>query len=318
MLAPDQPGAYILALANSLQSPELRTRLASALSTNFTELRRGFESGQLEITADDRDVFEQLLKLNPESLQANRSLQAGDWVLQFNIMRALRPPRAASQKVTELYRPFDAAQFNFNKPFLQPEIFWQGKWQASELRVLYNKFPLAPWHLLIVPNAELGHAQYLTREYHQLAALLVAQQQAELPGLTLGFNSLGAFASVNHLHFHAVIRQAPFPVESKQWKHHGGDREYPLSLRVFASAQDSWDEIEHLHARSQAYNLLYTQGGIYVIARQFQNTVEVPDILHGAGWPELCGEITLTSNTDVEADIADKIQLGLGMLNLDH
>jgi diadenosine tetraphosphate (Ap4A) HIT family hydrolase len=316
MLAPDEPGAYILALANSLQSAELRAQLAAALSANFAELKRGFEAGRLDITADDREVFQQLLAINPQALETNRKMQAGDWAIQLNSMRALRPPRAASQTVTRLTRAFDADKFNFNKPFLRPEILWQGMWQGNELRVLYNKFPLAPWHMLIVPNPALGHAQFLTADYHFMAAQLVLQQQAALTGLTLGYNSLGAYASVNHLHFHGVIRERAFPVESRQWKHHGGHRAYPLSLCWFESAEASWDEIERLHAASQAYNLLYTRQGIYVMARQFQNSVEVPAIMRGAGWPELCGEVTVTSMADVEGDTADNIQRGLGLLSV--
>ena len=316
MLAPDAPGAYILALANSLQSSALRAQLAAALANNFSQLKTAFAAGELNAAADDMDVFRQLLEINPDALNTSRTMQAGDWVLQLNSMRALRPPRAAAQVVTELYQAFNNEKFNFNKAFLRPEILWEGPCQDIALRVLYNKFPLAPWHVLIVPNPAHGNAQLLTRNYHQLAAQLVVQQHAVLPGLTLGYNSLGAFASVNHLHFHGVIRERELPVESNQWRHHGGEREYPLALKVFATADDSWDEIERLHAASQAYNILYTQKGVYVMARKFQNSVEVPVILRGAGWPELCGEITLTSMQDVTGDTADDIMRGLTLLSV--
>jgi len=34
----------------------------------------------------------------------------------------------------------------------------------EKLRVLYNKFPFAPWHLLIMPEAEQQHPQFLTQK----------------------------------------------------------------------------------------------------------------------------------------------------------
>ncbi len=158
--------------------------------------------------------------------------------------------------------------------------------------------------------------QYLTREYHQLAAELVVQQQSVLPGLYLGYNSLGAYASVNHLHFHAVIRERELPVEAEHWTHRGGTRDYPLSVRLFDSISDSWEYIETLHAAGQTYNVLYTHYGIYLLVRKAQNTVEVPVCMQGAGWPELCGEVALAAMPEDMNTIAAQITEGLSLLSV--
>jgi len=307
MLAPDALGAYILVLANSLQSQDLRTRLIAALQSNFIELKGSFDAGTLRATPDDIDVFQKLITVDPGTLALSRYIRAGDWLLVENALRALRPARAARHVITDLQQGFDAEKFNFNKPFLRPEILWQDSWQGHDLRVLYNKFPLARHHLLVVPDAEQGLPQYLTRHYHEMAVELVQYSQQCLPGLYIGYNSLGAFASVNHLHFHVVIRERGFPVEAAHWTHRGGNRDYPLTIRLFDSAAKSWKLIERLHEAGQTYNILYTHYGVYLLARKAQNTIALPECLQSAGWAELSGEVTLScapaANSKVTADI---------------
>ena len=316
MLMPDALGAYILVLANSLQTDDLRAQLTPGLQSTFSELERVFKEGTLKATADDIAVFEKLLALDPDDLTLTRRIEAGDWLLLLNMIRGLRPARAARQVITDLQQPFNSEGFQFNKPFLQPEILWQGALKNVQLRVLYNKFPLAPYHLLLAPDPEQGMPQYLTHEYHQLAAELVAQEQSVLPGLYLGYNSLGAYASVNHLHFHAVIRDREFPVEAGHWTHRGGVRDYPLSVRLFDSIADSWEYIEALHAAGQTYNVLYTHYGIYLLVRKAQNTVEVPVCMRGAGWPELCGEVVLGAMPEDMNTITAEITEGLSLLRV--
>jgi diadenosine tetraphosphate (Ap4A) HIT family hydrolase len=315
MLMPDALGAYILALANSLQAADLRAQLATDLKLNFAELKRRFDAGALNATVDDAAVFEKLLALGSENLALTQRSEAGDWLLVLNALRALRPARAAMQVITDLQQAFNAEGFHFNKPFLKPEILWQGALKNVQLRVLYNKFPLAPYHLLVVPDPEQCRPQFLTREYHQMAVELVTHEQNVLPGLYLGYNSLGAYASVNHLHFHAVIREAELPVEAKHWRHRGGTRCYPLSVRLFDSIAASWEYIEALHAAGQTYNVLYTHYGIYLLVRKAQNTVEVPVCMRGAGWPELCGEITFSASPENKAAVATEITQGLRLLS---
>ncbi len=96
------------------------------------------------------------------------------------------------------------------------------------MRVLYNKFPFAPWHLLVVPEPEQTLPQFLTQTHHARMMALVTEQADALPGLGMAFNSLGAYASINQLHFQGFVREAPFPVELPRWRHNGGEDEYPL------------------------------------------------------------------------------------------
>ena len=265
MLSPDQAGACILVLANSLQDTGLSNELKSALNVNFREVQQGIRQGSLDITDDDLAVFTAIENAGVEPLSCWQRFRVGDWELVYNPMRALRPARASSEAVSCITQPFDAARFNFNKPFLKPEILWQGDWHGIELRVLYNKFPFAPFHLIVVPDPSLQMPQYLTAEYHALIWSLLVQQQSVLPGFAVGYNSLGACASVNQLHFQSIIREDPLPIE----------RGNPLSQRhravgLTVAELDVFELIELLPAQQLAQGQgVETALGEVVINRVF-------------------------------------------------
>ena len=223
------------------------------------------------------------------------------WELNVNPVRALRPARASGEVFDVIRRPFDVDKFNFNKPFLRPEIIWEGRWQKTQLRVLYNKFPFAPYHLIIVPDAEALPPQYLTREYHNLIWQLLEQQQTVLPGFGAGYNSLGACASVNHLHFQSFMRESRLPVELPHWQHNGGGEPYPMSCFTFDSAQACWRLIDQYHRNNQPYNLLYRPGCCYVLPRVPQGNERVLPRVRGAGWIEECGVFNVDGYDELES-----------------
>jgi len=307
MLSPGQAGAFILVLANSLQDEGLHNALKAVLGKNFTELQQGIRQGGLDITGDDLAVFTAVENAGVESLSCWQQNDIADWELVYNPMRALRPARSSSEIIRRVRKPFDAARFNFNKPFLQPEIFWQGTWRGVDLRVLYNKFPFAPCHLIVVPDPELQMPQYLAQEYHALIWDLLLGQQSALPGLAVGYNSLGACASVNHLHFQSIIREHPLPIERGKWEHNGGNEAYPMRCHVFESEPESWRLIEKFHADNQAYNLFYRPGRCYVMPRRLQGDENVAPRVRGAGWIEECGVFSLSSLAELETVTATEI-----------
>jgi diadenosine tetraphosphate (Ap4A) HIT family hydrolase len=315
MLSPEQAGACILVLANSLQDAGLHNELKAALRKNFTEIQQGIRQGGLDITGDDLAVFKAIENAGVESLPCWQQYSFADWELVYNPMRALRPARASSETIDSIRQPFDAARFNFNKPFLRPEILWQGDWCGVDLRVLYNKFPFAPCHLIVVPDPDVQMPQYLTAEYHALIWDLLAQQQGVLPGLAVGYNSLGACASVNHLHFQSIVREQPLPIERDKWKHNGGSDVYPMRCHVFESKPESWRLLEKFHADNQAYNLFYRPGRCYVIPRRLQGDERVAPRVRGAGWIEECGVFSISSLAELETVTATEIEESLRSLS---
>ena len=291
-------GVYILVLANAAHDPALWARLSPALAKRHAELasrltpalRRGDTLAEPD---DDVMVFLKLNLLGFENLGQMQSRRAGPWQVMFNPLRALRPPRSSGQRFDGLLRPFDAAGFHFNKPFLAKEVFWEGELAGKPARLLYNKFPFARLHGLLVPDPDKQSPQMLTPELHGWAWHLCAL--AGIPGLCLGYNSIGAGASVNHLHFQSFVQPDPLPVQDPRFSHNGGSEPYPLPCKRFTEPADAWFEIDRLHAQQIPYNLLYAKNCMQLIERVPQDSDRLSARSQGYGWSEMAGAVTLFS-----------------------
>lgn len=306
-------GVHILVLANAAYDGALWRQLAAPLAARHAELaaaigntlRRG---GRLAEPEDDVMVFLKLMAIGFDHLQTTESRQAGPWELSFNPIRALRPPRMSGEKIDRLMRPFDQAGFHFNKPFLAREVFWEGELAGKPARLLYNKFPFARLHGLLVPEPTRELPQYLTPELHGWAWDVCAQTGAAVPGFCLAYNSYGALASVNHLHFQSFVQKNPLPLQSAAFTHNGGEQAYPLPCRRFTDMEAAWFHLDELHSRGTPYNLIYAADGLHVLARAAQGSHPLAAWNAGFGWSDLAGAITLFSREEYdgigEADIA--------------
>lgn len=310
MLTPDGLGAFILVLANSMQDTALHRQLAGALAATFARLQASHPQGP----EDDLSVFAALAASGIDRLGCWETCKAEPWERVINPLRSLRPARASGEVFSNLRRPFDPGRFHFNKPFLRPEILWEGVWQGGNLRVLYNKFPFAPWHLLVVPEPEQCLPQFLTQARHERMQALVTEQAPILPGLGLAYNSLGACASVNQLHFQGFVRAEPLPLESPRWVHNGGQQPYPVACLRATSAADAWKVINARHAHHQPYNLLYRADACYILPRVGQGLVAGPDWAQGMAWHELCGVFTLPDRQAMDACTPGAIHAALAGL----
>jgi hypothetical protein len=296
-------GVYILVLANAAYDPALWARLAPALEQRHAELaaaltdtlRQGQKLGEPD---DDVMVFLQLNMIGFEHVGLMESRVAGPWRLMFNPIRALRPPRISGMKFDGLMREFDAAGFHFNKPFLAKEILWQGTLAGKPARVLYNKFPFARLHGLLVPEPSRALPQFLTPELHQWAWDVC--RQSDLPGLCLGYNSYGAGASVNHLHFQSFVQPHPLPVQDERFVPNGGSEPYPLPCLRFDDATDAWLELDRLHRNDAPYNLIYSKDCAHLVARAPQDCAALADPTRGYGWSEMAGAVTVFSRKAFE------------------
>jgi diadenosine tetraphosphate (Ap4A) HIT family hydrolase len=306
-------GAYILVHANACFDAEIYQRLKGGLAQRFNQLvaycREALSEGQaLAGAEDDQLVFLKLMAIGFEDIRATEFRQTGGWELQFNHVRAFRPSRISRQPVLGISRPFDPNGFNFNKPYLRKEVFWAGELLGEEVELLYNKFPFAPLHGLLVPDRRARHEQFLSRRYHNYAWRLAEDLGAGLPGLGIAYNSYGAYASVNHLHFQLYVRSSALPLENGRWNHNGGGLYYPLSCKVFSSASEAWAFIETLHEREISYNLIYRPGRLYCFARKPQGSYGRAPWTHGFAWYELAGGITTFSRSDFDTLDATAIE----------
>ena len=322
MLSADELGAFILVLANSQQDAFLKKELRGDIEKTFIKLKENFLNGKLKATQDDIDVFKKIIDIDINAISEWQSKKVGDWQVVYNSMRQLRPTRASSQILNSIKQDFDEAKFHFNKPFLKPEILWEGSCkcindQEIELRVLYNKFPFSDYHLLIVSSPEKNSPQLLTKESHQLIFSLVQEYHTIFPGFGVGFNSLAAGASVNHLHFQGFIRQQEFPIEGKRWTHNGGESNYPLGVRCFTDVESSWLHINKLIDNDIAFNCIYRTNICYIVSRKYQGTVPLPDWLVGAGWLDVAGVLTVSDENTFDSIEGKSITDALRLLLID-
>jgi hypothetical protein len=297
-------GTFILVLANASFDPAIWPLLKDRLEERFAELARsvseGLRSGRkLNYPDDDLMVFLKLMAMGFDAMTGTEWRQAGAWEIQFNPLRALRPARSSGQKADGCQPPaFNPQGFQFNKPFLKPEILWQGELRRHPVRLLYNKFPFASLHGLLVPAPERALPQRLTQDWHLYIWHLTEEMSATLPGLRIAYNSYGAQASVNHLHFQTCLRDMPLPVEDARWHHNGGVEAYPLPVQVHTSALEAWFAINALHAANQPYNLVYASGRLYCLARRPQGSHPMAPWSAGHAWYETAGGVTTFNRDD--------------------
>lgn len=300
-------GAFILALANATYDAKIWHVLEPSLKQRFQEhsakVRQALLDGCFQDHApDDMLVFLKLMAVGLDELQSSSFREAGAFQVQYNHLRAFRPPRMSNAVVTELLEPFDERGFHFNKPFLKSEMLWHGRIGGRDCAILYNKFPFADLHGLLVVDGKAGNPQYLDEAAHLHLWELCDKLGSHLPGVGFGYNGRGAYSSVNHQHFQMYVQdEGRYPIESPHWQHNGGEAPYPLATQVATSAADAWQQIDGLHQKNCTYNLLYRPGLVYITPRRFQGSYTHSNWTGGFAWAEVAGSITTFNAADYHA-----------------
>jgi diadenosine tetraphosphate (Ap4A) HIT family hydrolase len=314
---------FILAAANATFETSLFADLRERLQANYRQLasrlREAFANGDRVGEADDDLlVFLKIACIGFDALALTEQRRAGPWEVQFNHLRSFRPLRNSQRPMISIQAPFEAEAFNFNKPFIQQEVLWSGELRGLHFDVYYNKYPFVDLHCLLVPERERCLPQYHRREMHDFVWRLVRQlADGGLPGVRVGYNALGAFASVNHLHYQLFVRERALPIEDIAWAHNGGRAQYPVDCRRFESAPEAWRYIEHLHEQNQAYNLLYTPAGMYCLPRKTQGAFALAGWSNGFSWYELCGGMITFRHGDFLSLEAEQIAADLSLARLE-
>ncbi|XP_063781903.1 GDP-D-glucose phosphorylase 1 [Pseudophryne corroboree] len=165
------------------------------------------------------------------------------YVAQLNIKRGIE--RRKPQDTKSIQEKFNPKQFNFNK-IISKEIMFKMirspkekadssacidvnpegnrevpdndaasallKHRQDHILVVINVSPLEFGHVLFIPDPSLCLTQILTPDLmlFGLESILLSGH----PGFRVGFNSLGGFASVNHLHLHGFYLDEELLIES--------------------------------------------------------------------------------------------------------
>jgi hypothetical protein len=314
-------GAYLLVQANATIDEGLHQQLRPQLLQRYQQFalqcREALRDGrELSGAVDDVSVFLKLMAIGFEHVGLSALRRLNDWELQFNHLRAFRPTRMTEDRAEGISRPFDPSGFHFNRPALRQEAIWCGELLGEPVELLYNKFPFVPLHGLLVPEREAELPQLLTKYYHDYIWRLCETLGEELSGWGIGYNSYGAYASVNHLHFQTFLRERPLPIMQSHWCHQGGQRRYPLPCERFHSPAEAWQRIEQLHRTSCSYNLIYLPGCLYCLPRRSQGSYEEVPWSSGFAWYEVAGGFVTSSreaflNLDDEQIMREMGQLAL-------
>ena len=159
------------------------------------------------------------------------------FVAQFNEGRATKK-RPTEFSVDEVCQAFDGSKFNFTKADKSEILFafrdaraeTEALESASKTRgstfdaarlveddgisptvVLINVSPIEYGHVLLCPRVLERLPQRVSPET-LLPPLLMAAESRN-PYFRVGYNSLGAYATINHLHFQAYYLMEAFPIE---------------------------------------------------------------------------------------------------------
>ncbi|GFZ04948.1 GDP-L-galactose phosphorylase 1 [Actinidia rufa] len=147
------------------------------------------------------------------------------FIAQLNEGRHLKK-RPTEFRVDKVLQPFDESKFNFTKVGQEEVLFQFEASDDNEVQffpnapvdvenspsvVAINVSPIEYGHVLLIPRILECLPQRIDRESFLLALHMAAE--AGNPYFRLGYNSLGAFATINHLHFQAYYLAVPFPIE---------------------------------------------------------------------------------------------------------
>jgi len=313
-------GCFILACANAYADPALHRQMLPDIERQLALLQQALmagalDTGALTATTEDKAVFLKIVERGLDTIPTVQYRQLGHWRCQLNHLRTMRPLRMAGKTEVSLYQDYSTDSFNFNKPFIQKECLWEGPWQGKQLSWYYNKFPFARYHGLLVPERDRQQPQYLTRSAHELIWQLLEGCAEHFHGLGVGYNSLGAFASVNHLHFQWFLEAEGLAVMSPQWRHNGGSVAYPLACYRYADPQQAWQAISAWHQQAIPYNLIYTANSLYAMPRRIQSQITHQDWTSGFSWSEAGGEIVVQNAASFAELSAGDIEEEMGKLN---
>ncbi|XP_023524925.1 GDP-L-galactose phosphorylase 1-like [Cucurbita pepo subsp. pepo] len=153
------------------------------------------------------------------------------FIAQLNEGRHLKK-RPTEFRVDKVLQPFDGSKFNFTKVG-QEEVLFRFEpnenggdtefipnapvdVENSPSVVAINVSPIEYGHVLLIPRVLECFPQRIDPESFLLAVHMAAE--AGNTYFRLGYNSLGAFATINHLHFQAYYLAVPFPIEKAPMK----------------------------------------------------------------------------------------------------
>ena len=259
------------------------------------------------------------------------------FIAQLNEGRHLKK-RPTEFRVDKVLQPFDGNKFNFTKIGQEEVLFQFEAGEDDEVQfypaapidvensasvVAINVSPIEYGHVLLIPRIFECLPQRIDRESLLLALHMAAE--AANPYFRLGYNSLGAFATINHLHFQAYYLAVPFPIEKAPAKKittlDGGVKvsellKYPVRGLVFEGG-DSLEDLSNavsnscicLQDNNIPYNVLISDCGkrVFILPQCYAEKQALGEVsaelldtqVNPAVW-EISGHMVLKRKEDYE------------------
>ncbi|XP_016965667.1 GDP-D-glucose phosphorylase 1 [Drosophila biarmipes] len=171
-------------------------------------------------------LFSYQLQKSPQSRKI-----PGYWgfYTELNAERSLK--RRRPQTIENLNPTFKPLMFNFNKVDAREVIMTiDDAYGSPEVQMIINKSPITKYHTLICPEVKKNHVQRITREV--LEFCITFMRSIDDKDMRMGYNSPGALASVNHLHFHLLQMPQDLYIDQVPLDELAGDYVYRLSRRA--------------------------------------------------------------------------------------
>lgn len=204
------------------------------------------------------------------------SVISGKW----NFFALVNPKRGEKRRKPQEFHsvkdPFDPTLFNFTKIKSEEILF---KLEADDEQrltdkdfLVINDSPINEGHSLILPSLNKKNSQVLTLDSTELGLQVLLMSSS--PAFRVAFNSLCAFASVNHLHLHCLYVDCPMTLESIGLLPLEGPcfqlNDYPAKGFVFQCPADSESDVKtlsrnvfkltsYLTSQNEAHNLMMTR-----------------------------------------------------------
>ncbi|XP_063622708.1 GDP-D-glucose phosphorylase 1 [Cydia splendana] len=178
------------------------------------------ESAQ-DISNVDSSRFKQLLKTKWDEIHDQPDVfrykvnKMRERIVDNRYMLLLNPDRGFKRREPEyidsIQKPYNPDEFNFNKTSSKEHLFTMHENNSKDTHLLLvNVSPISRYHTLLCPSVNKCLPQVVTEDSIRL--VLDVKFLAQDRDLKIGFNSLCAFASVNHLHYHLMYEKNTFHV----------------------------------------------------------------------------------------------------------